>query len=136
MTTTPLSAALKYIEICTDTLKEDQFFSLCTEDVTVTNETLGDPLQKFSGREEVVKAFATYIFNNTRNIVVKAIGFAPVKNVIEIHLDVNEDKKVGDHFVRYNFVEHTRIVCRLVDNRYRVASIDMKIERNSLASPA
>lgn len=128
--TTPLEAAHRYVDICTGTLKEHDFFFICSEKVTVSNRTNGENVISFSGREAVVKAFADKIFNNTKGIKVKSVGCGVGKNGVSVYLDVKAYKLLEDgSWIKHHFIERTDLTFEKVNGEFRLLTINMKVTK-------
>lgn len=128
--TTLLESAHRYVDICTGTLKEHDFFFICSEKVTVSNQTNGANVISFSGREEVVKAFADKIFNNTKNIKVKSAGYCVGKNGVSVYLNLKAYKLMEDgSWIRHHFIERTDLTFEKVNGEFRLLSIRMNVTK-------
>lgn len=130
---TPLSAALSYVDICTGSLSDKEFFFILDENVVLNHQTNGKKIDPIKGRANVVDAFSKNIFKNTSKIDVKNIGFNVAGNSIAIHIDVKEEKSTEDGgWVRFHFIERTMITVVQYDKSWRIASINMNVTRESL----
>lgn len=128
--TTPLQAAHKYVDICTVSLSERDFFSICAARVRVSNQTNQGEILSFSGREGVVKAFAEKVFTNTRAFDIKKVGYSSGNEGVAVYLDLNADKLSEEgKWVRTHFIERTYLTFEKVDGEFKLLSIDMKVEK-------
>ena len=132
--TTTLMAAHRYADICTGTLKEHDFFFICSDKVKVTNRTKGEEVKSFSGREAVVKAFADNIFNNTKGIKVKSVGYSIGENGVAVFLDVKAYKLMKDgSWIKFHFIEKTYLTFEKVNNEFRLLTIDMNVTKEIIS---
>jgi len=130
--TTPLSAAMRYVDVCTGSLSEQEFFFLLDDNVVLTHQTNGAKIDPIKGRADVVEAFSKNIFKNTNKVDPKSVGFNIKDNSVAIFIDVKEDKCLPDgSWVRFHFIERTLITAVNFNKSWRIASIEMNVTRES-----
>ena len=128
-----LQAGQSYVESCCFIMNRLEFANLLAPDVRLEHRTNDEMPICAEGRDEVSHLFQSYIFSNTRDVVLADVAFRRCDKGICIQLSVEEDKVDGNGKAsRYKFLETTFLEFMSHPLKALIAKIDTVVKRTSV----